>query len=293
MPAPPPTQPVDPAVLDACFERACSRPEVQAAGLLPPLPDEVMPGSTRSRFCAWLCQYGTDERLQSSDHPLWAALVEEGLDSRWTIDTGPPGNDGLGFTVLHVCCTADLAEALRGLSNAMVQRGQPLDVLGGPQSCTPLAYAVSTGGLLTSQALLDGGANALGDAPGGSLLWAATTLDRRRGHEPSLIKLLLDRGAGGRIDEPGDNGLTPLHQAVRSEREPSVMFLLNAGADPRRLDPDRRSARDLAYRYGLSAIAQRIDAVWVRLEREALNGVLEVLSPLAPNTGPSRPRPRL
>lgn len=287
----PHAHPVDPALLDACFTRACSRPEVQAVGPIPPLPDAMPTGSTRTRFCGWLHRYGIDDRFQSSEHPLWAALVDEGLDSRWTIDPGPPGDEGLGLTVLHVCCTNDLVEVLDGLARAMVQRGQPLDVLGGRQPQTPLAYAMDTGSLLTGEVLLNAGANALGDAPGGSLLWAVTATNRNRAHQAALIKRLLNHGAGARLDEPGENGLTPLHQAVRGEREPSVMMLLKAGADPRRLDPDQRSVQEVAHRRGLTAIAQRIDEVWVGLERDALTGEMDTTG--VPETETARARARL
>lgn len=283
---------VDAAVLDACVERARQTLAVRAdARPVPALPglDERMVGSTRTRFGVWLVR----ANALGADHPMWDALVAEGLDARWTVDPGFKGNDGWGRTVLHECSHHDLVDATEGLAAALARAGQPLNVLGGRFHESPLATGVRTGGLVCTEGLLNAGADALGDAHGGSLLWLATLTDPSHAHAPRLVQALLKHGAGPRIDEPGANGMTPLHQAVLSDREPLVMFLLKGGADPRVPNADGDTARDMAQRRGRIEVCRRIDERWAILEQAALRDALNTTPDLPPSVTTGRARSRL
>ncbi|MBB2201476.1 ankyrin repeat domain-containing protein [Gluconacetobacter tumulisoli] len=69
----------------------------------------------------------------------------------------------------------------------------------------------------------------------------------------AVARLLVAAGAG--IDVPNHVGRTPLIFATMFNRAPMVAFLLEHGADPDRRDGEGNSARLVADRQGLAAIA--------------------------------------
>jgi len=88
-----------------------------------------------------------------------------------------------------------------------------------------------------------------------------------RGDVPEVLRLLLAFGADP--NQRGINDYTPLHMAVGEGHLPSVLLLLEAGADPRlrtRLD-DYETPRELAENMGLAPIAALLVEYELRFEK--------------------------
>lgn len=115
---------------------------------------------------------------------------------------------------------------------------------------TPLMYAAIIGDIDFAKALIQRGAqvNRLGWAP---LHYAAS-----RG-QVKMVQFLLDHGAFP--NAPAADGSSPLLLAVTSRKADAVKVLLAAGADPKAVNQQRKSALDVAKEMKLSSIVSLLE----------------------------------
>lgn len=121
---------------------------------------------------------------------------------------------------------------------------------------TPLMYAAIKGDIEFAKALIQRGAqvNRLGWAP---LHYAAAS------GQTQMVKLLLEYGAFP--NAPAAEGSSPLLLAVTAPRKAEsvrldvVKLLLNAGADPKAVNQQRKSALDVAKEMKLSDIVAALE----------------------------------
>jgi ankyrin repeat protein len=142
-----------------------------------------------------------------------AAVVER------LIKAGVPVNitGRLGETPLHLCARTGKPEAIK----VLLSHGATVDTIENWRGQTPLMWAAADGHAAAIRVLVEAGADV--NARSSIIVW-----ERQRTEEPRDKWL-----------PPG--GLTPLLFAARDGKVESAKALLEAGADPNLVDPDRHT----------------------------------------------------
>lgn len=164
--------------------------------------------------------------------------------------------EGKRHTPLSLALAAGHAEILKMLLAA----GADVEI--GPWGATAMHWAATNGSLEMAQTLIE--ARVCIDAPDA---YRRTPLHEAADKkQPEIVELLLAAGADIEAKEK-ISGRRPLHHAVpssTSERDvvrKIVKMLLAAGCDPRAIDDEGRTARDLAIRYRDKELAALLEGV--------------------------------
>ena len=132
----------------------------------------------------------------------------------------------LGETPLHLCARTGKPEAVK----ILLSHGATVDTVENWRGQTPLMWAAAEGHAATIRLLVEAGADV--NARSSNIAW-----ERQRTEEPRDKWL-----------PPG--GLTPLLFAARDGKVESAKALLDAGADPNLVDPDRHTPLIIALMNG-------------------------------------------
>lgn len=197
------------------------------------------------RSALWGSASDFRERLQRSTPtlrgpgglPLLAAAARDESKVHLLLERGadPKAVSDFGRGALHVAALSDKSlVSLRLLLERGAEADRP-DIEG----ATPLWLAAGGGNLTGARALLDGGASPRHKAKGRD---GATPLVPALGASNlAMVRLLIDGGARW-TDGVEVWGSTALHEATLSGDLETVLYLLELGADPNRVDVDGRSS---------------------------------------------------
>lgn len=180
------------------------------------------------------------EAVARDDAATIAALTRRGFD--------PNARDPKGQTGLFLALRDGAFQAAEVLLKDPSLEVDALNEAGE----TALMMAALKGRTEWARRLLERGAQV--NRPGWSPLHYAAT-----GPEPTVVKLLLDRGAA--IDAESPNRSTPLMMAAQYGSEASVDLLLARGADARRKNALGLGAADFARLAKRDALATRLEGL--------------------------------
>lgn len=175
--------------------------------------------------------------IKRNDGRTITTLTERGFDPN---TRGPKGEIGL-VSALH-------GENLAAAEALFARPDIRLDLLNEAGE-SALMMAALRGDRSWCERLIARGAPI--DKPGWTPLHYAAS-----GSDPSIVKLLLDRGAS--VDALAPNRNTPLMMAAGYGKEDSVRLLLARGADPKRINDRNLSAVDFARNSGREWLAEII-----------------------------------
>ena len=233
--------------------------------------------------------------VRNDDVTLVDRLLRAGADARAV--------NRYGVTPMALACENGSAPAVERL----IKAGAPVNV-SGPLGETPLHLCARTGRPEAVKVLLANGAgvdtieNWRGQTP---LMWAAA-----EGHA-AAVRMLIEAGADvdarssiitwerQRTEEPRDKwlppgGLTPLLFAARDGKVESATVLLEAGADPDLVDPDRHTPLILSLMNGHLDVAAALVRAGADVNMEDKVGQTALYAAVDFHTAPqsSRPSPR-
>jgi ankyrin repeat protein len=183
--------------------------------------------------------------------PFYAAEVVEKARSRGAPAAQPrervrpPATDGQAFAE---AVAAGDHEAIR----ALAARHVPLNEIDPTSGETPLLAAINAEDLATVELLLELSADP--DFGGVQVPLTAAVLT---GEVPMVEALL---AAEAEVDQPGEDGITPLMSAASAGHLAIVKRLVELGADPTAQDDDGRTALDVAKECGQNKVAQFLAA---------------------------------
>ena len=176
----------------------------------------------------------------------------------------------LGETALHLCARTGDPDAVK----ILVSHGASVDTIENWRGQTPLMWAAAEGHGAAMRVLIEAGADV--NARSSIVVW-----ERQRTEEPRDKWL-----------PPG--GLTPLLFAARDGRVESVKILLEAGADPNVVDPDRHTSMILALMNGHVDVARALIQHGIDVNMEDKVGQTALYAAVDLHTVPAsnRPAPR-
>jgi ankyrin repeat protein len=176
----------------------------------------------------------------------------------------------LGETPLHLCARTGRPEAVR----VLLSHGAAIDTIENWRGQTPLMWAAAEGHAAAMRLLIEAGADI--NARSSIIVW-----ERQRTEEPRDKWL-----------PPG--GLTPLLFAARDGRVEGARVLLEAGADPNIVDPDRHTALILALMNGHVDVAATLIRGGADVNMEDKVGQTALYAAVDLHTAPAsnRPAPR-
>lgn len=183
-------------------------------------------------------EYNIYQIIDSHDVNLLKAAIEDGLDVNFFNPEecfAPP----LRYAVGELDYDGPIE-----MVSLLIKAGADLNAWTSERSSNPLIVAMWEEHDEATRLLLQAGADPnVKDEEGSSPL----RVNVLRGNI-ELVQLLLDCGAKAKIDEPGGigklNGMNPLNIAVVNLDIPMIQILLDAGANPEARDYDYRNAID-------------------------------------------------
>jgi ankyrin repeat protein len=195
-----------------------------------------------------------------------APIVERLLKAGVSVN----GAGRLGETPLHLCARTGKPEAVK----VLLSHGAAIDTIENWRGQTPLMWAAAEGHAAAMRLLIEAGADV--NARSSIIVW-----ERQRTEEPRDKWL-----------PPG--GLTPLLFAARDGRVESAKVLLETGADPNIVDPDRHNALVLALMNGHVDVAAALIRAGADVNMEDKVGQTALYAAVDLHTVPAsnRPAPR-
>src|SRR5688572_16370123 len=195
-----------------------------------------------------------------------APIVERLLKAGVSVN----GAGRLGETPLHLCARTGKPEAVK----VLLSHGAAIDTIENWRGQTPLMWAAAEGHAAAMRLLIEAGADV--NARSSIIVW-----ERQRTEEPR-----------DKWMPPG--GLTPLLFAARDGRVDSARVLLDAGADPNIVDPDRHNALVLALINGHVDVAATLIRAGADVNMEDKVGQTALYAAVDLHTVPAsnRPAPR-
>ena len=199
---------------------------------------------------------------QNGSAPIVERLIKAGVPVNVT--------GRLGETPLHLCARTGRPEAIK----VLLSHGATVDTIENWRGQTPLMWAAAEGHAAAIRLLVEAGADV--NARSSIIVW-----ERQRTEEPRDKWL-----------PPG--GLTPLLFAARDGRVESARALLEAGADPNLVDPDRHTPLIVALMNGHLDVAAALVRAGADVNMPDKVGQTALYAAVDLHTAPAsnRPAPR-